>query len=275
MPAATIPLIRRNPAISRAGFLALSFLMLSFAYEWPLVNLTGSDRLNPRLFDLAAIVFIIYWFFTGRVKGWRISTRHPIVRLWVWITVFFGIATMASVFWIPMDVYVYSLFYFYRYLICLFVVLIFAAIPFDDNTKRRLCWVIMLGGAFTSTVAVLQFFGFVAKQRYLPGGEEIVLNVHGILSTLGVTYWHLGMYSLLCFVLAVALFFAEKSVFRKIVLLILAAMFTFSIVVCGSRAAIAALALVMVLLTFRTGFRKYNFWCNIFAASVWSWPVFL
>lgn len=248
--------MRRNPTITKAGFLVLSFLILSFAYELPLVNLTGKDRLNPRLFDVAAFVLIIYWLAAGQAKGWRVKTNHPIVKLWLWITVAFGFATLASIAWIPLDIYLFCIFYFLKYLLCLFVVLIFSSIPFDVDNKRKLCWVIMLGGLFTSIVAMLQFFGILGTKRFLPGGEEIVMSSHGIYSTLGVTYWHLGMYSLICIVIAVLLFFTEKSVFKKAVLLVLASMFTFSIVVCGSRAAIVALMFVAVLLIFQKGLKN-------------------
>lgn len=246
----------QNRSITKIGFAVMAFFMLSFAYELPIANLTGKDRLNPRLFDVAAIVLIVYWVFAGRSLGWRIDMQHPIVRLWVWITAAFGFAAAASIAWIPLDIYLFTIFYMFKYVICLCVVLIFSSIPFDESNKRKLCWVIMLGGFWTSLVAFLQFFGYWEKQRFLPGGEEIALSWHGIFSTLGVTYWHLGMYSLMCFVVAIALFFSEKSLFRKILLLCLAAMFTFSIVVCGSRAAIAALGLAMALLVFRKGFKN-------------------
>ena len=252
--AKTVPC--RNRAITRVGFAVLALLILSFAYELPLVNLTGKDRLNPRLFDVAAVVLTVYWLLVGRHLGWRIKIQHPIVQLWLWITLAFGLAALLSIIWIPYDIYLFTVFYFVKYLICLLVVLIFSAIPFDADNKRKLCWVIMVGGAWTSVVAMLQFFGVVDRTRLLPGGGEIALAWYGVFSTLGVTYWHLGMYSLLCFVVAVALFFTEGNVLRRVVLLALAALFIFSIVVCGSRAAFIALAVAMVVLTVRKGFKN-------------------
>jgi hypothetical protein len=134
-------------SVTSAGLLVLSLLIFSFAYELPLVNLTRYDRLNPRLFDVAACVLVVYWLFAGSRRGWRIRLRLPVVWPWFWLTVFFGIATVGSFFFIPFETYLFSIFYFLKYIEVLIVVLIFASIPMTSEVKRKLLWVAMWGGS--------------------------------------------------------------------------------------------------------------------------------
>ena len=245
-----------NTAITATGFFIFAFLILSFAYELPLINITGKDRLNPRLFDIAAIFLIIYWLFIGRARGWGISLSNHIIRLWGLIVLFFGIATIASFVWIPLKIYYFSIFYFLRYLIGFIVLLIIASIPWDERSKRKLLWAALTGGVWVSLIAMLQYTEVLSIERTLPTGEEINLSSYGIYSTLGVTYWHVGMYSVLSFMIGIALMRTENKRHIKLFLIFLTCFCSLAAFISGSRAGLFAITICAAMLVMRKGFKN-------------------
>jgi len=242
--------------VSWCGYLVLSLLVMSFAYELPLINISRFDRLNPRLFDVSAGVFVMYWLFAGRKRGWRLRLRVPVVWPWFWVTLFFGLATLFSVFWIPYDTYLYSIFFFLKYLEAFIVVLIFASIPFSNEVKRKLVWVALLGGAWVSFYALLQYFGIVSTQRFLPTGKEIALFEKGIYSTLGVTYFHVGMFGVLSCLIGFALFVSSTNYRDKILALLLTLLCFVPAMISGSKAGLLGLGIALILIMMQREYRS-------------------
>jgi hypothetical protein len=245
-----------NPAITSTGFFILAFLILSFAYELPLIDVTGKHRLNPRLFDIAAFFLIPYWLFIGMRKGWKLNLSNPIMKLWFWIVIFFGVATTVSILWIPFSIYLYSLFYFWRYLLGLIVLLIVASVPWDERSKRKLLWVALAGGTWVTLIAIFQFAGVLSTKRNLPTGEEISLSAHGIYSTLGVTYWHIGMFSVLSFIIGIALVRTETKVHIKLLLIFLTCFCSIPAFISGSRSGLFGITICAAMLVMRKGFKN-------------------
>ncbi len=245
-----------NQPISSVGTFFLAFLIISFAYELPLIDLAGKHRLSPRLFDIAAFFLIIYWLFIGRARGWDISLLNPIIRLWGLIVLFLGIATIASFVWIPLEIYYFSIFYFLRYLIGFIVLLIIASIPWDERSKRKLLWVALAGGIWVTLIAILQFTEVLSIERTLPTGEEINLSSHGIYSTLGVTYWHVGMFSVLSFMIGIALMRTETKRHIKLFLIFLTCFCSIAAFISGSRSGLFAITICAAMIVMRKGFKN-------------------
>ena len=246
--------IYQKQAVSKVGFFFLALLIASFAYELPLASVTRYDRLNPRLFDIAAVLLMLYWFFFGRFRGWRIKVKRPVIWPWMWVTFFFGIATLFSVLWIPTQKYLYSIFFFLKYLEALVVILIVASVPFDEKDISRLLWVALFGGLWVSVYALLQFLGVVSTTRYLPSGEEIAQFKQGIYSSLGVTYFHVGMFSVLSCIVGFTLFVSTEGL-KKGAAAIMALFCVIPAVVSGSKAGALGLVIALCLISAQKRYR--------------------
>jgi hypothetical protein len=243
-------------ALTRPGFLSLAFLIASFAYELPLTDILPYHRVNPRLFDVAAVWLLFYWFFFGRSRGWRMDLGNAVVKPWIWITVFYGLATFASALFIPREIYFFSLFYYAKYLEGLAVILVVSSAPLDERERRGLLKVALAGGIWVSAVAVLQYAGVLSTTRYLPDGEEIPMYAHGIYSTLGWTYFHVGMYSVATCLIGFALFSAARSAFERQFALAGTLACVIPAIISGSRAGLLALGFSLLLVVFRSRFRR-------------------
>lgn len=255
-----------NTGLSAAGVFVVCLLVISFAYELPLANITPYDRLNPRLFDVAAGLLFLYWLFVGRVKGWRPRLFYPIVFPWFWLMFFFTIATVASPLWIPLKKYYFSIFYLLKYFEVFVVVVIFASIPFTEKDKRKILWVALFGGVWVSFYAVLQYVGLVSIKRYLPTGQEIVQFEQGLYSTLGVTYFHLGMFGVISCLIGMSVYSTSKGFWRFVALLCTLFCFLPS-VISGSKAGLIGIAMAMFFMLFQKQYRK-NFSTYVAVAFV-------
>jgi hypothetical protein len=254
-PVAGEMIIPGRKQITRVGLVLLAFLIASFAYELPLFNLTRYYRLNPRFFDIAALLIVLYWLFFGRQRGWRITLSNPVIKPWLLVNGFFAIATVASMMWVPFDYSRYGVFYFLKYLEGLSVLLIVSSIPFDDKTKKRLLWVALLGGLWVSFYAIFQYLGIFSTERYLATGQEMTLYKQGVYSTLGWTYFHVGMFSVLSTMIGLALF-NTSGIGKKLIALVMSVMCAVPAVVSGSRAGLIAFVISVMLVITTTQYRK-------------------
>ena len=241
--------------ISRMGFAVLAFMILSFSYELPLVNLTRYDRLNPRLFDVASVLLVLYWLFAGRVSGWRLTWRNPVVKSWLIVCLFFGLATASSRLWIPADKYPYSVFFYLKYLESMVVILLTAAAPWDEEARRKALWVALVGAQWVCLYAILQYFNIVSTHRYLPTGEMIIMFEKGIYSTLGNTYFHLGMYSVLCFLIGLTLIMSSTGL-AKLFSIVMTALCVVPAVLSGSKAGFLGLLISSILIVTEKQYRR-------------------
>ena len=239
-------------------FFLIAFVIASFAYEIPLVYLTSYYKLNPYLFDIAALMLIFYWLLVGRNKGWRLSRalRNPLVVPWLVIVGTFFWATIVSAAWVPRDHFVYSVFYFLKYVEGLAVLLIVLAAPLDERAKRRLLWVALLGGTWVAFYALLQFFGIAGTMRVIPKGFDVTMEGTGIYSTLGTTYFHAGWFGVVSTLVGLALFLSSRGPLR-LVALVLTPFCAIPAVVSGTRAAFYGLGIAFLAIATRREYRRY------------------
>lgn len=244
--------------LTKFEFLLIGFVIASFAYEIPLVYVTNFYKVNPYLFDVAAMLLFSYWLLLGRAKGWQLSRalRNPLAVPWLVIVATFFWATAVSATWVPTKHYVYSLFYFGKYVEGLIVFLIILAAPLDELAKRRLLWVGLLGGAWVAFYAVLQFFDIVGTARVIPKGFEITEEGRGIFSTLGTTYFHAGWFGVISTLVGLTLFVDSRGLAR-LVALFLTPFCAIPAIVSGTRAAFFGLGVATFSIAIRREYRRY------------------
>jgi hypothetical protein len=248
----------RPGRLTRFEFFLMAFVIASFAYDIPLVYVTNYYKVNPYLFDIAAVTLFFYWLLVGRSKGWRLSLalRNPLALPWLVIVATFLWATLVSATWVPAEHFVYSAFYFVKYVEGLIVLLIFLAAPIDEQAKRRLLCVALLGGTWVAFYSLLQFFGVVGTARLIPKGFDITLEGTGIYSTLGSTYFHAGWFGVMSTLVGVALFIGSRGPLR-LVALVLTPFCTIPAVVSGARAAFYGLGIALFSIAIRRQYRRY------------------
>jgi hypothetical protein len=249
---------QRRRRLTSFEFFLIAFVVASFAYEIPLVYVTNLYKLNPYLFDVAALMLVSYWFLVGRNKGWRLSLalRNPLVAPWLAVVGTFFWATIVSATWVPMRYYGYSVFYFLQYVEGLAVLLIVLAAPIDERAKRRLLWVALLGGTWVAFYAALQFFGIVGTARVIPKGMEISLEGTGIFSTLAPTYFHAGFFSVVSTLVGFAVLQSSRGLLRPVAA-VLTLFCTIPAVVSGTRAAFLALGIALFAVVLQREHRRY------------------
>jgi len=244
--------------LTKLEFFLIAFVIASFAYEIPLVYVTNFYKVNPYLFDVAAVMLFCYWLLVGRAKGWRLSLalRNPLVLPWLVIVGTFFWATLVSATWVPTKHYAYSLFYFAKYVEGLAVLLIVLAAPLDERAKRRLLWVALLGGTWVAFYAVLQFFGIVGTTRVIPKGFEVLQEGKGIFSTLGTTYFHAGWFSVISTLIGVTIFVNGRGLAR-LAALVITPFCAIPAVVSGTRAALFGLGIATFVFATGRETRRY------------------
>jgi hypothetical protein len=248
----------RRSRLTSFEFSLIAFVIASFAYEIPLVYVSSMYKLNPYLFNIAALMLISYWLLVGRAKGWQLSLalRNPLAMPWLVIVGTFLWATIVSATWVPFQYYRYSLFYFLEYVVGLAVLLIVLAAPLDERAKRRLLWVALFAGTWVAFYAVLQVVGVAGTARVIPKGWEVAEEGTGIISTLGVSYFHAGWFSVISTLVGLTLVQSSRGPLR-VVAAVLTLVCTIPAAVSGARAAFMALGIALFLVAIRREYRRH------------------
>lgn len=230
----------------RGEFLWLCGLVLSFAYELPIWYATSMDRVNPRLFDVMVCLglFLV-------LPGLRRGPRVPrLFRIWAAIVaVFCFCALVWTTGFLPWEYGQFSLFFAAKYVEGLIAIYIAIRIPLDERQKRILHYVAVGGGIFVALYSIWQY-GSGTTEWKISGGKTVGAPEGAIFGPLSRSYFHVGMFSTLSFAMALALVPTARTVGRSWLLIGLAFFVAWPALACGSRAAIAGVAIVLVVSVF-------------------------
>ena len=189
-------------------FYWLCFTVLSFCYELPLVYLSSYDRVNPRLFDVAAVIgfFVV-------LPTVRLPARLPAVfRTWMYLVLWFTFcACLWSGLWFPWeDGGKFSLFFAGKYLEGLLVIFLAACIPLDARQKHILQYCVLAGGIVVALYAIPEYLVGGFERRLTE--EKIQYRREGVvLSCLGVNYFHVAEFCPLACALGLTLVGLAKN----------------------------------------------------------------
>lgn len=247
----------------------LCFLVASFSYELPLVYITSRYRLNPRLFDVAAAALIFYWLLFGNPRGWRVNLGHPLFKPWLTLVSVFVFMAAVTVLFVPLDLFRYSAWFAFRYVLASIVLLIVLSAPLTETQKRRLLWVALFGGTWVSFYGILQILGIASATRILPNGDETEVAIGAITSTLGPSYFHVGQFGILSGIIGLTLFRCSNG-FPRMIAGILGPFTMIPAVASGSRAGFLGLLIALAVLGSQREYRKYvtSFLMGGFVAAV-------
>lgn len=175
----------------------LGALIVSFCYERPLIVLSQYDRLNPRLFDVVALLGLSTLF----PYLLRSEPIPAFLRSWFTIVaVFVACALLWTLAFLPPQYGELSLYFAARYVLQCLVILIAARIALADDQKLRLGFCVVFSGIFVALYSLTQI-GAEAVTITLTGDKEIVLPAGTITGPLGPSYLHIGYLSpLLCLI---------------------------------------------------------------------------
>jgi len=232
---------RRYAPAARLPFLWLCGLVLSFAYELPLWEVTQYERANPRLFD---VMFVI-----GVLLVWPgLRTHRPSIqpfRLWAGIVLVFGIcAAVTALVLVPWEYGKFSLFYAAKYaegLICAYLAM---QIPLTANQKRRIHQLVILGGLFVAMWCIPEYL--VGKTVVQLTAKKTLRVPQGVIfGPLSAWYFHIGQFSVLAFAMALAFVPKARTPAASWLFVGLAAFLAWPALVCGSRASLIGVVLVL------------------------------
>lgn len=214
-------------------------VLLSLSYEHPIILVAGMDRASPRLFDIFACLGAVFILPTLRGR-----TRLP-SSFWFWgVLVFYF--SLCAMFWasflVPFEYGRFSLFYAFKYGEGLVVVFIALCIPLNALQKRRLMWVITIGGVFVGLYALHEYFS-VSRYRLIISEEKITYVSKGtLLGPLGYTYLHIASFSSMAFLMTLSLCRQLRGS-RRWLMYGIAMFVMWPTLFCGSRTAVALVAL--------------------------------
>lgn len=235
----------------------LCFLMASFAYEIPLAYLTSRYRLNPRLFDVAALSLIGYWVLFGAGRGWKITLDNLLLKPWLTLVGVFCFMAFFTIIFVPFNLFMFSGWFALRYVFMSVLLLIVLSAPLTEVQKRRLLWIALLGGTWVSFYGLLQLLGIASNVRVLPTGFEVEDIAEGAInSTLGVSYFHTGQFGVISGIIGMTLFRTCKG-FQRTVAGVLGPFAMIPAVTSGSRAGFIGLLVALVALGSQREYRKY------------------
>ena len=193
---------------SRSEMAWLYFLILSFSYELPLLEITSFDRINPRLFDIATLFGALLF-----LRGLRpVQPFSDMFKWWFKIVIWFTFcAIIWSLLWLPWEeAGIFSLFFAARYVQGLFVVYLALCIPLTPTQKRSLHYTVVAGGVVVALYAIPEYISGETL-RIISGGKLVYRTPGTVLGPLGASYAHIAGFSSLVFAMALALFMGNRN----------------------------------------------------------------
>jgi hypothetical protein len=220
-------------------------LILSFAYELPILELTPYDRLNPRLFDFM-FVLGVFTVLPRLRRGMRVPS---LFRIWAALVSVFCLCALSwAVLFLPWEYGQFSLFFAGKYIEGLIIIYMAFRIPMDTRQKRIIHRMVIVGGMFVAFYAVPQYINSKPEvgEWEISGGKAVSTYGQVVFGPLSRSYFHIGIFSTLALAMALALVSTPRSVGRSWLYLGLALFVAWPALVCGSRAAILGVVLVLV-----------------------------
>ncbi len=228
---------------SQWPFYWLCGLVLSFAYERPLVYLTPYDRTNPRLFDVMVVLGILTVLPTLRYRV-RLPKAY---RIWAFLVGWFCFCAILSAIYLPPTYGKFSLFFAFKYLVGLLVVYMALRIPLSADQKRILHGMMVLGGVFVALYCIPQYIAgtgvvVVKEDLEVQAGEGVLAG------PFGASYFELAQYSSLSFACALTFFMTARSELMRLAGPIVAAFIGWPLLFSGARTGLALGVISVVVL---------------------------
>lgn len=221
-------------------------LLLSFAYEKPLLILSSMDRLNPRLFDIVSFFGVLIWPLTR-----QIGTKNIILKKWKYIIWWFGICCFFTVAFYNFDSVInnFSIFFYIQYLQELFVLYIAARILSEGFKVLLIMKIFLISGVFLFLYSIYELnFGKYGVLEFAPG--KFTTKPEGVIwGPFGNTYFQIANYIPFIFIMIIA-FSTSLRGFNKKFVICFSLISAFPLLYTGSRTGIGLLVLTVSIFFF-------------------------
>ena len=229
-------------------------LLLSFAYEKPILIVSSIDRINPRLFDLVTLLGIFVLPFTK-----QIGKVNEIFKKWYSLVIWFGISTLLSVtvYQFSNEINIFSFFYYFKYLQELFVLFVAARILSEGIKIEIILKTFLISGIFIIFYSYYEYnFGNYGVVEYAPG--KYTNKPEGVVwGPFGNTYFQIANFLPLISILILVFSINKKGFERKIIRFI-SILTIIPLLYTGSRTGIGLVALTF-LIYFYFSIRSFKF----------------
>jgi hypothetical protein len=222
----------------------LWLLFFSFAYEFPLVELTSFDRVNPRLFDIAMIFGIFLLFKSGKI------VLNKIFKIWLWLIAWFTVCVIFGLFFYsyPLEINSYMVYFLIEYYKGVVVVLIFLSIPYKKYNFNDIIFPLVIGGIFVAIYSIFESSS-ATTEVLISGGKIVGKASYAIWGPFGgATYFELANF----LPLVVGILYSmslTKSGFQSLFLLTLTIFVSWPSLFSGSRTSLFLAILVVLLVS--------------------------
>lgn len=250
-------------------FVWLCLLIVSFAYELPLLQLTAFDRANPRLFD---VVFVLGLPLLLR-KTPEANRNKKAMPLWAGITYLYCICGALYYVIVPEpDVANFCLYFAARYLQGLIVLVCALKVPLNEKRVRVLIALVIAGGVFVALYCIPEYLlsGSVEiKQREISGGKIVRAAAGTLFGPLSPSYFHVGTFSTLSFAVALAAASRVRNGMLRWSSVAASAFVAWPAVFCGSRAALFGVVIVSIWMCLTTPKARAPILTALLLAASW------
>ena len=224
-------------------------IILSFSYEKPLAYLTTMDRVNPRLYDVATLLGVMWFLHSTKpqIELGIVYTSYRSIIKWFTICTIVG-----SIFYpFPSDINYFSYFYLIRYFQELFIyVLVIYYIHIRGINFDILFNVIIIGGVFVSLYCIHEYSNSDFQMVEIAPGKTIPKPAGLVWGPFTAGYFQIANYSPIVGFLAVCYAFSKKN-YSKWFYLLISGLILWPSFVSGSRMAIGFIFILFSLAAIR------------------------
>ena len=216
--------------------------LFSFAYELPLIVISNFDKINPRLFD---IVFLASLFIFGNDITKDIK-NNKIIHVWKCLLIVMTVCVGFYMFFLPIRVSVYSIYYFFTYVEG-YVVLKIMYQYRHLVTFRQVENIFILSGLFVALYSIPQYLSTEVTFVTLADGKTVAIPPGWIFGPYTSTYFSLAQVVPIYSLFALHRLLYVKGLAQKVKYVCILLFISFPALCSGSRTALFLVLTTMVI----------------------------
>ena len=218
-------------------------LLLSFAYEKPVIIISNMDRINPRLFDLVSVFGL---FILPYVK--KPAFIDPIFGSWKSLIIWFGVCSLLSIvlYQYPVEINQFIIFYYFKYLQGLLVIFLITRIPPGLVSLKTIFRILIVIGVFLTCYCIYEiFYGQYGEIEFAPG--KYTKKPLGVVwGPFGNTYFQIANYLPFIFISIFGLAHFYTGI-KKYLMIVFSLILTWPLFLTGSRTGLGLLVITFII----------------------------
>ena len=240
------------PSRDNLAFLWVIFLLSSFFYEYPILDISSYDRLNPRLLDVAFLVGV----FVVR-KDWRFGRLSMPLQAWVLIVVWFCFCAVISFLIYPEEYGIFSLWRAAKYTEGLSILYMLSLVRFNEAKINFIYKVIFIGSCFVALYCIFELFDNRTEVELIPG-VQVQVAEGTLTGPFGTgSYFQIAQTVAFCYCLMLGFSTRYRDLGRQCIFVAVSFILSWPLMFSGSRTGLGlAVIAAMVIFVIDRGIRK-------------------